>query len=126
MSMQTRSHKPRSWSVSRVVNRRFPVVVLMLLCASPASAGGLWLNEFATPAMGRAGAGAETGTGDASAAFHNPATMTELDGQRILFGGQLVSSQIEFDIDRASPVNGSEDGGDQGGLIPAGGIYYAG
>jgi long-subunit fatty acid transport protein len=47
---------------------------------APAVAGGLYLNEFATPSMGTAGAGAEALADDASTnfAFHNPAGMTRL------------------------------------------------
>ena len=37
------------------------------------SAGGLYLQEFGTPAMGAAGAGAQARADDASTAFFNPA-----------------------------------------------------
>ena len=112
-------HRSR-WSVS------FLAGVWLLLNCTLAQAGALWLNEFATPAMGRAGAGAEAGVGDASASIHNPASMTELDGHQILAGFQLLSTEVEFDIERSSLINGNDDGGDQGGLIPAGGFYYTG
>ncbi len=48
---------------------------------SSALAGGLYLNEFATPSMGVAGAGQEAVANDSSTnfAFHNPAGMTRLD-----------------------------------------------
>ncbi len=37
-----------------------------------ALAGGLYLNEFGTPSMGVAGAGANAVASDASTSFHNP------------------------------------------------------
>ncbi len=56
---------------------------LLLVAAgySSVGAGGLYLNEFATPSMGVAGAGAEAVANDASTnfAFHNPAGMTRLN-----------------------------------------------
>lgn len=44
-----------------------------------ALAGGLYLNEFNSPGMGVAGAGAQALANDASTAFHNPAGMDEDD-----------------------------------------------
>jgi long-subunit fatty acid transport protein len=48
------------------------------LLAGAASAGDLYTNEFATPSMGVASAGAQAAAEDASTAFHNPAGMTRL------------------------------------------------
>ena len=64
---------------------------MLLLPAALAQAGGLWLNEFATPAMGRAGAGAEASVGDASASIHNPSSSVMLAGHQILADFQLLS-----------------------------------
>ena len=84
-----------------------------LLAMAPARAGGLWLNEFGTPAMGRAGAGAEAGVDDASASLHNPASMTRLAGHQILVGAQLIARGMRFidnpandifSVSSASPV----------------------
>ena len=41
-----------------------------------ALAGGLYINEFGTPSMGVAGAGANAVASDASTSFHNAAGMT--------------------------------------------------
>jgi long-subunit fatty acid transport protein len=53
------------------------LMALTALTGSHASAlaGGLYLNEFATPSMGTAGAGQEAYAHDASTSFahHNPA-----------------------------------------------------
>jgi long-chain fatty acid transport protein len=87
-------------------------------------AGGLWINEFGTPAMGRAGAGAEAGVNDASAAFHNPASMIRISGQELMSTAGIIYSSIEFDVDSAGAINGTRDGGDQGGGLPGISTFY--
>jgi long-chain fatty acid transport protein len=86
---------------------------------SSAGAGGLYLNEFATPSMGVAGAGQEAYANDASTnfAFHNPAGMTRLKGNSISVGAAILVGQTEFDTDSDTPFSGG-DGGDQAGLAP--------
>ncbi len=86
---------------------------------SSAVAGGLYLNEFATPSMGVAGAGAEAVANDASTnfAFHNPAGMTRLDGHSVSLGAGLLVWDTEFDTDSDTPFSGG-DGGDQAGFVP--------
>ena len=94
---------------------------LMLLGGSlpSALAGGLYLNEFATPSMGVAGAGGEAVADDASTsfAFHNPAGMTRLEGHSLSVGAGLIVGKTEFDPDSSTPFPGS-DGGNQAGLAP--------
>ena len=91
---------------------------LMLVAGgySPAGAGGLYLNEFATPSMGTAGAGQEAYAGDASTsfAFHNPAGMTRLDGHQVSLGAGVLMGDTEFDTDADTPFAGG-NGGDQAG-----------
>jgi len=86
---------------------------------SSAGAGGLYLNEFATPSMGVAGAGQEAYANDASTnfAFHNPAGMTRLKGNSISVGVGLLIGQAKFDTDSGTPFSGG-DGGDQAGFAP--------
>ena len=56
-------------------------------------AGGLYLQEFATPSMGVASAGAEAVCTDASTSFHNPAGMTRLkDNEFMLTGGLFAGT----------------------------------
>jgi long-chain fatty acid transport protein len=94
---------------------------LMLVIAgySSVGAGGLYLNEFATPSMGVAGAGAEAYANDASTnfAFHNPAGMTRLEGNSISLGAGILYGQTEFDSDSSTPFTGG-DGGNQAGFAP--------
>ncbi len=100
---------------------RISFLGLMLLAGgySVAAAGGLYLNEFATPSMGVAGAGAEAVASDASTnfAFHNPAGMTRLDGHSISLGAGVLVGDTEFDTDADTPFSGG-DGGDQAGFAP--------
>lgn len=102
----------------------------MLLCSSilltfygPALAGGLYLNEFGTPSMATAGAGANALANDASTSFHNPAGMTRLEGNQLMLTGGLLYADTKFDPDPATPISGG-DGGDAGGPGPILGAFY--
>ena len=94
------------------------------LLAGNASAGGLWINEFGSPIMGRAGAGSLSSLEDASAALHNPASMTAVDGDQIMASIGLIATEAQFDLERSEPINGPGDGGDAGGTGPSGGVFY--
>jgi len=77
------------WLVSSSSHRRnsvfFAVCILFIFSTfTTAIAGGLYLNEFGTTAMGTAGAGSAAYANDASTSFHNPAGMTRIDGRRFL------------------------------------------
>ena len=87
-------------------------------------AGGLYLNEFATPSMGAAGAGQEAIANDASTsfAFHNPAGMTRLEGNQLLAGLGVLAGDTKFDPDSDTPFSGG-NGGNQAGLAPLLGSY---
>ncbi len=98
-----------------------PLFGLILLAGSysSAGAGALYLNEFATPSMGVAGAGQEAIANDASTnfAFHNPAGMTRLDGNQVTMGAGLLVGDTKFDTDADTPFDGG-NGGDQAGWAP--------
>jgi long-chain fatty acid transport protein len=99
-------------------------VALLLFSATKASlAGGLFLNEFGTPSMGTAGAGAQAWGDDASTAFHNPAGLTRIDGREFMLTGGVFNSRVKFDL-ASSPISGG-DGGNAGGWAPMGGLFYA-
>jgi len=100
-------------------------VLSLLLLSQLANAGGLWLNEYGTPAMGRAGAGAQAGVNDSSTVLHNPATMSRLDDRQWMATGGLAYTQTEFDLERTLPnVNGTNDGGDAGDILPGASAFY--
>lgn len=92
------------------------VVAIWMLGAGASRAGGLYITVFGTPAMGRAGAGAEATAYDASTAFHNPAGMTRLDDHA--FSGSFAPGvgRVDFDLDEAK--RGGGEGGQQGGFLP--------
>jgi long-chain fatty acid transport protein len=93
--------------------------------ASSAWAGGLYINEFTSPSMGVAGAGAEAVANDASTSLHNPAGMTRLDGNEVMLGVGMLSANVEFKADSTTPQSGG-NGGDAGGwgpLIGTFGVY---
>jgi long-chain fatty acid transport protein len=101
------------------------VIALALLGANQALAGGLWLSEYNQSTQGRAGAGEEAGTGDASDAFFNPASMSRHTESQLMVGGGLILPQVEFDVEQGSPFNGNGDGGDAGGLTPSASVFYS-
>jgi long-chain fatty acid transport protein len=104
---------------------RLSAITLALLGANQALAGGLWLSEYNQPTQGRAGAGEEAGNGDASDAFFNPASMSRHTESQLMVAGGLILSQVEFDVDRGSALNGDGDGGNAGGLTPSASVFYS-
>ena len=95
----------------------------LTIAAGPAQAGGLYINEFPTLAMGTAGAGAQAMANTAATAWYNPAGMTRIEGHALLGGFGGVVTDIQFDPDALTPVPGN-DGGQQGGFAPVMGAYY--
>ena len=101
------------------------LLTIALLGAAPTIAGGLWITENGQPTQGRAGAGEETGNGDATDAFFNPASMPKLERPEILISGGVIHSTAEFDVESSRIANGDGDGGDAGSTAPGGSVYYA-
>jgi long-chain fatty acid transport protein len=91
----------------------------------PVQAGGLWLTEYNQPAQGRAGAGDESGNGDASDAFFNPASMSRHTESQLMVNGGLILPRVEFDVDQGSVLNGDGDGGEAGSLTPSASVFYS-
>lgn len=100
------------------------IYVLMLLSLTlPTWAGGLYISEFGTPSMGVASAGAQAVASDASTAFHNPAGMTRIAGKELMLTGGALYSNVKFDPDSNTPIQGG-NGGDAGGPAPMLGQFY--
>jgi len=97
--------------------------LIIFFFAAPSWAGGLYINEFATPSMGTAGAGAQAWADNASTAFFNPAGMTQIDGKELMLGGGLIYTDIKFDPAPDTPVAGG-DGGNAGSLAPLISTFY--
>jgi long-chain fatty acid transport protein len=99
-------------------------ILAQIALALPATAGGLYIAEFATSDMGAAGSGALARGGDAASALLNPSTMTRLDSHQLNLGLAPGVSIVRFDQDSTSPGIGRNNGGNQGGLIPLLGSSY--
>lgn len=96
---------------------------LCLAAVTPSAQGaGLSLREFGGPLNGAAGAGWAALGEDASTAATNPAAMTRLGRSELLIGPQLLIVDVEFDT--AQSTFGGGNGGNAGGVVPAGGIFY--
>ncbi len=112
-----RRFRARALSTTRLVS-----LICMCLGAGAAQAGGLYVNEFATPSMGTAGAGAQAWADDAATAWHNSAGMTRIDGNEVTLGAGIGIIDTEFDADPGTPFGGG-NGGDAGSLVPLLGTY---
>jgi long-chain fatty acid transport protein len=91
--------------------------------ASPAHAGGLYLQEFMTPNMGTAAAGAQARADSAATAFENVAGMTRLEQSEIMLGAGLGVTDVRFDADSDTPVPGGNSG-QAGGPFPVLSLNY--
>ncbi len=116
------------WMTSIGLYKRFSVLfvfssVFLISSTTVAMAGGLYINEFGTSAMGTAGAGAHAYANDASTAFHNPAGMTRIEGRQLSAGAGLILGKVKFDPDADTPIDGG-DGGDAVGWAPLVGSHY--
>ncbi len=122
MAKNTEIHRA---AVCAHVAAALAVLVLAGGTATSARAAGLYLNEFATPSMGTANAGAEAWANDASTAFalHNPAGMTRIEGHQVSLGAGLLVAKTKFDADSDTPFSGG-NGGNQGGLAPLVGSHW--
>jgi long-chain fatty acid transport protein len=98
------------------------VISILLLPGTP-QAGGLYVEEFGTPEMGTATAGAEARASDAATAMLNPAGMTRLDDHQLMLAIAPGVSDAKFEPDPGSPTPGS-DGGQQGGFVPIMSSHY--
>ena len=83
---------------------RCTTAIVFAVMAAGAHAGGLWINEFGSPAMGRAGAGSLSSIEDASAALHNPASMTAVEGEQFMAALGLISTDVQFDLESSEAI----------------------
>jgi long-chain fatty acid transport protein len=98
-------------------------VAVGLMVTSSAQAGGLYLQEFMTPNMGTAAAGAQARADSAATAFENVAGMTRLKHSELMVGAGLGISDVRFDPDDNTPVPGTNSG-QAGGPFPILSLNY--
>jgi len=99
-------------------------IAAAVLGANQALAGGLWLNEFGDFAAGRASAGVEAGTDEASGIIQNPAGGLRLQGSQLFMSAGVLVPAVEFEVEEAHPLVGEDDGGDAGVLTPGAAMAY--
>lgn len=104
--------------------RSFPLFLVLGFVFSPlpSQADGLYITEFGTPSSGVSHAGAAAVGMDASAGWHNPASMILLSDSQIMGTAGLLIPNIRFDADSNTPVAGG-DGGQAGLLAPVVGTH---
>ncbi|SIO09471.1 OmpP1/FadL family transporter [Halodesulfovibrio marinisediminis] len=108
----------------RYLTAVFTIILLLgKYAAVPCYAGGVWLYEIGTPDLGTATAGRSATALDASVAITNPAAMPYLDRPQLMMGFQALIINSEFSKDLSRYEGG--DGGNAGGIMPAGSFSYA-
>lgn len=105
------------------------IVVMFFLLSGKAFASGFAVAEQSVSGLGNAFAGGAAVAEDASTVWHNPAGMTRINGKQVSGGLHIIVPKAEFknngstDLTTA-PLTGG-NGGDAGGVIPVGNLYYA-
>ena len=130
MKMCTGRIRAGGWDGVSASCRRLSGTTLVSACCllwmstagSPAQGAALGLREMGTPLNGTASAGWAALGEDASTAATNPAAMTRFRQSEFLVGPQVLVVDIKFDTEQSS--FGGGDGGNAGGVVPAGGLFY--
>jgi len=91
-AVSARRFRARALSTTGLVS-----LICMCLGAGPVQAGALYVNEFATPSMGTAGAGAQAWADDAATAWHSASGMTRIDSNEVILGVGIYSISAALD-----------------------------
>jgi len=118
----TRKYNATVSAKGQAVVRWLLSILALLVVTAPVNAGGLWLYEQGAPDLGTASAGRAALAESAATAGGNPAGMTRLKQSQLLLGVQPMYVDAKFDTESSS--FGGGDGGNAGGWVPAGGLYY--
>jgi len=98
------------------------VLLYFFALVQSGQAAGFQLYEQGQPSIGSASVGQAALADDASTSYFNPAGMTRLKRSEILLGSQLAMMSVRFHADANNTRRGN-DGGQAGGILPAGGFY---
>lgn len=92
-------------------DRQQSIVLLLLLCIGTGNclAAGFQLSEQSVSGLGDAFAGSGVVPNDAAVVFYNPASMADINGQRIQGGINSVFLDIDFQDDDTSTGGGEAD-----------------
>ena len=88
----------------------FGILLISVLFAVPAFAGGILLYEMGTPDVGLASAGFAARAQDPATIATNPAGMTRIQGSEFLLGTQALYGDMEFSQDANTTVSGGNGG----------------
>lgn len=88
-----------------------------------AHGAGLGIYENGAPDQGRATAGRAAAAEDASTAWGNPAGMVLLDRSEYISGAYALFTDMKFDPDERTDVDGGA-GGNAGGFLPGLGSFF--
>ncbi len=97
-------------------------VLVGLLLAATAHAGGLFLYEVGTSDVGYASAGWAARADAPVTLLTNPAGMTHLDGIQVQAAGELIYANLTFSPNSATTVTGN-NGGNAIGALPNGSLF---
>jgi len=97
-------------------------MLVRVVPAPPAWAGGLWMYEHGSPEVGTANAGAAARAEDASIAAGNPAGMARLERAEVMVTLQPVITDMQFQPGAGTTTTGAA--GDGGVVLPTGGLFY--
>jgi long-chain fatty acid transport protein len=100
------------------------IPVVLGLLAPAAEGGGIMLYELGTREVGLASAGWAARADDPVTVFTNPAGLSRLEGQHLMFSGQLFYGDFGFQPDPNTTVSGN-DGGNPVGAVPGGSLFYS-
>ena len=94
------------------------IVAVILFSFQTAFGAGFALIEQSVSGLGNAFAGGAAAAEDASTVFFNPAGMTRLEGQQLLFAGHYISAQAQFKNEGSTRVPGVPLTGGNSGNAP--------
>lgn len=94
------------------------IVAVILFSFQTAFGSGFALIEQSVSGLGNAFAGGAAAAEDASTVYFNPAGMTRLQGQQLLFAGHYISAQAEFKNEGSTHVLGMPLTGGNSGNAP--------
>ncbi len=98
---------------------RAAVVVLagvwLVVQAADCRAAGYAVGQESVSGMGVAYAGGAAAAGDVSTVFYNPAGMTRIRGDQVMFGGAGIFPLVDYDEQGSLLFNGQPYGGGEGG-----------
>jgi long-chain fatty acid transport protein len=123
--MRTRVSQSRRALKIACASAVWTALAVVLSGSSPlhAQLGAFGLYEVGLPNQGESYAGMAATADNAGTSYLNPAGMMRLKNTQLLFGAQMFDYQTHFRPESGTTVSGS-DGGDAGGIYPAGGVYF--